>query len=190
MSKTCNQCNTEKILELFSPSPKGKFGRRAKCKSCEAEIAKARRLQNPQASRDAVEKYRLANPDVIARRDAKYYQKYKERLNKKTKEWRNNNPEKYAELNRRKEHRRRARKFENGSEPYTEKQIIETYGLLCNICKEGINFAAPRKVGLRGWERGFHIDHVVPLSKGGSDTLENVRPTHGKCNLGKSNFVL
>ena len=111
-------------------------------------------------------------------------------MREQNKQWKKDNPEKYAELNRRKEHIRRARKFENGSEPYTEKQIIETYGFLCNICKEAINFAAPRKVGLRGWERGFHIDHVVPLSKGGSDTLENVRPTHGKCNLSKSNFVL
>jgi 5-methylcytosine-specific restriction endonuclease McrA len=65
--------------------------------------------------------------------------------------------------------------------------MIDAYGLLCNICKEPINFVAPRKVGKLGWERGLHIDHVVPLSKGGSDTLANIRPTHGLCNLQKSN---
>jgi 5-methylcytosine-specific restriction endonuclease McrA len=31
----------------------------------------------------------------------------------------------------------------------------------------------------------LHIDHVYPLSKGGLDTLENVRPSHGKCNIVK-----
>jgi len=31
----------------------------------------------------------------------------------------------------------------------------------------------------------LHIDHLVPLAKGGSDTLENVRPAHGICNLRK-----
>jgi len=32
---------------------------------------------------------------------------------------------------------------------------------------------------------GLHIDHVMPLSKGGPDTLENVRPAHGSCNVKK-----
>jgi 5-methylcytosine-specific restriction endonuclease McrA len=45
--------------------------------------------------------------------------------------------------------------------------------------------SAPRKVGQDGWEHGLHIDHVYPLSKGGLDTLENVRPAHGKCNIVK-----
>lgn len=169
---------------------RGKFGRRSKCKDCEASIARARRLANPQASRDAVEKYRLSNPEVMARKDARYYKRHRDKLNEKTKQWRKDNPEKYTELNRRKEHVRRARKFQNGSEPYTEKQMIDTYGLLCNICKEPINFLAPRKVGVLGWERGLHIDHVVPLSKGGADTLANIRPTHGLCNLSKASSML
>jgi 5-methylcytosine-specific restriction endonuclease McrA len=46
---------------------------------------------------------------------------------------------------------------------------------------------ASRKVGSKNWEKSLHIDHLIPISKGGSDTLENVRPTHALCNLKKGN---
>ena len=38
-----------------------------------------------------------------------------------------------------------------------------------------------------GWQRGLHLDHVVPLSKGGSDLIANVKPSHAQCNLKKNN---
>ena len=76
----------------------------------------------------------------------------------------------------------------NNTEPgnYSELQVIQTYGGNCHICNSPIDFTAPRKVGVAGWEKGLHIDHVYPLSKGGLDTLENVRPSHGQCNVIKS----
>ena len=69
--------------------------------------------------------------------------------------------------------------------PYNELQVIAIYGGDCYLCGLGIDFTAPRKTGIEGWENGLHIDHLVPLAKGGVDTLENVRPTHGLCNLRK-----
>jgi 5-methylcytosine-specific restriction endonuclease McrA len=72
---------------------------------------------------------------------------------------------------------------------YNELQVIATYGINCYLCDLEIDFMAPRKCGVVGWEIGLHIDHLVPVSKGGSDTLENVRPTHGLCNLVKYNTV-
>lgn len=44
---------------------------------------------------------------------------------------------------------------------------------------------APRRTNIKGFEFGLHIDHVIPLVKGGSHTLENVRPSHAICNLKK-----
>ena len=72
---------------------------------------------------------------------------------------------------------------------YNELQVIATYGINCYLCGLEIDFMAPRKCGVPGWENGLHIDHLVPVSRGGSDTLENVRPTHGLCNLVKYNTV-
>ena len=68
---------------------------------------------------------------------------------------------------------------------YNDLQVIATYGGNCYLCGLEIDFMAPRKCGIPGWENGLHIDHLYPLSKGGLDILENVRPTHGLCNIVK-----
>jgi 5-methylcytosine-specific restriction endonuclease McrA len=39
-------------------------------------------------------------------------------------------------------------------------------------------------------ERELHVDHVVPLSKGGSDTIENLATSCKRCNLGKGDRLL
>lgn len=91
------------------------------------------------------------------------------------------NINKVRERERQKNRRRRSIE----SIAYNELQVIASYGGNCYICGVAIDFLAPRKCGLDGWEQGLHIDHLVPIAKGGSDTLENVRPAHGLCNLRK-----
>ena len=66
---------------------------------------------------------------------------------------------------------------------YTDQDVLDLYGTVCHICNEDIDLNAPRKCGDPGWEKGLHIDHVYPISRGGSATLENVRPAHGRCNV-------
>ncbi len=89
------------------------------------------------------------------------------------------------ELAREAKRRRRAKKLENGIEYYTEKQVLETYGTTCYLCKKPIDMEAPRTTWSKGWEFGLHIEHVFDIALGGPDTLENVRPSHGICNLTK-----
>ena len=81
--------------------------------------------------------------------------------------------------------KRKAMKLENGFEPYTEQEVLDTYGSNCHLCSEPINLEAPRKSGHEGWEQGLHIDHFISLKDGGADSLNNVRPSHGVCNLRK-----
>lgn len=78
--------------------------------------------------------------------------------------------------------RRRARNLGVSVEYYTDQDVIDKYGTDCHICNKPINFDAPRQCGKPGWEYGLQIDHLFPMSKGGADTLDNVRPAHGYCN--------
>jgi 5-methylcytosine-specific restriction endonuclease McrA len=71
-------------------------------------------------------------------------------------------------------------------EVYTYRQVLDTYGSDCHLCNTPVDLNAPRQCGKPGWELGLQVDHVIPLSKGGDDTLENVRPSHGYCNNQKS----
>jgi 5-methylcytosine-specific restriction endonuclease McrA len=68
---------------------------------------------------------------------------------------------------------------------WSRDMVLETYGTTCHICKATIDLTAPRQVGVPGWESGLHLDHIIPISKGGKDTLENVRPAHAYCNQRK-----
>ena len=100
-----------------------------------------------------------------------------------------------------KEYNRTNRKMRNGTrfkkllaqgfnpekDYFSANMVIETYGTDCHLCGGAIDLDAPRTPGKPGWEKSLHIDHVIPLSKGGDDTLENVRPSHGKCNIKKHN---
>jgi hypothetical protein len=40
--------------------------------------------------------------------------------------------------------------------------------------------------GDRQAKYGWEVDHIVPLSKGGSDSLDNVQALHWQANLAKS----
>lgn len=60
-------------------------------------------------------------------------------------------------------------------------QVVRQYGETCHICSEVIDLSLSRTSKL-----GLTIDHVIPLSKGGSDEIENLRPAHWICNNRKS----
>lgn len=126
--------------------------------------------------------FRKENPEYVKQYQDAYRESHKEERN----EYRLNNLEKFRSYTR----KRIALKLNNGHEPYTEDEVLQEYGSNCHICTEPIDLAASRKVGVGEWKRGFHIDHLVPLSKGGMDSLINVRPAHAECNLSKNAKVI
>ena len=77
--------------------------------------------------------------------------------------------------------------FDPKKDYYSANTILELYGSSCHLCGGDIDLNAARQAGKPGWEKGLHVDHVIPLSKGGDDTVENIRPSHGICNVKKNN---
>ena len=72
-------------------------------------------------------------------------------------------------------------------EDWTEKQLIDTYGSDCYICNKPIDFDAPKR-GV-GSDYSFWPDHMTPTSRGGENTIRNVRPCHRKFNQHKSTMT-
>lgn len=189
MTKVCNKCLLEKSLEDFSPLANGPLGRRPSCRECQAERAKLYRAQSPDNSREATNRYRISNLDAISLKNKVYYLNNKESAIQATKDWRANNLDRVRELGRRNGNRRRARLLNNGIEAYTEAQMLLEYGETCHLCNEPIDLTASRRVGTTGWEKGLHVDHLLPIVAGGNDSLDNVRPAHGLCNIKKGKNI-
>ena len=66
---------------------------------------------------------------------------------------------------------------------WTERELIQTYGTDCYLCNGPIDFSAPRKG--EGSDYSLWPDHMTPTSRGGANTLDNVRPCHSLCNRSK-----
>lgn len=64
-------------------------------------------------------------------------------------------------------------------------RIVERDGWVCGVCGLPVDEALPRTSRM-----GATVDHIVPLSKGGSDELENLQLAHWICNNQKSNKVV
>ncbi len=116
-----------------------------------------------------------------------FSEEQKEIHNKKNKEYKELNKEKFAGYER----KRRALKKNSDHSTYTVDEVLLKYGTSCYICNIEIDLNASRRTGKKDWKIGLQIDHMKSIANGGSDTIDNVRPTHGLCNAkkNKSDFL-
>jgi HNH endonuclease len=169
------------------------------CKKANNEYGKKYRSSNPSAlakKREYDAKWQLNNPEKVKAKYKRYYDSHQEQQIAKSKKWRDENPEKDKatrslwwknNLDKAAQYNsiRRARRLSADHSPYSKEEVLATYGTVCYLCDIEIDLNAPRKTGTPGWEMGLHIDHYLSLKHGGTDTLQNVRPTHGICNIRK-----
>lgn len=60
--------------------------------------------------------------------------------------------------------------------PAEWRRKVLTYAGMCHYCT-------------RPWRRDLHQDHMTPISRGGSDAIDNLVPTCGDCNCTKSTMT-
>ena len=152
-------------------------------------------------------KYGAAYGEVVLAIDNRHYWRrerfpqYKgnrKKAREKSAEWKEKNPRKakrgnhfYYIHNKEKydnhDRARRARKYGANHHAYNLSQVVERYGLECWVCHTDIDLSLPR-TGHK--TMGLHLDHLIPLIKGGHDKLGNIRPTHGVCNLRKGDSLM
>jgi len=79
-------------------------------------------------------------------------------------------------------HRRQARQRAGSADVFDAIEIFERDGWRCAICGKPVRCGVNGKHPLQP-----SLDHILPLSEGGSHTRGNVRCTHLKCNLERGN---
>lgn len=114
-----------------------------------------------------------ANPEKMAAHSIKWRLANPEKARTALLEWRRANPEKVAVQ----KHRRRARVLGGGGSHTAEQRIakFEELGNRCFYC------------GIGG---KLTLDHQTPLSRGGTNNLDNIVPCCGSCNSRKGTKTL
>lgn len=209
--KICTRCQTNKDYSGFYRSKQAKDGYESWCKDCRIELSRKRYAPKKEKIKDERQEYyrdglkrckeceqykptgsyghhsthwdRLnhicsqciknrkyqKNPET----SKKWYQNNRIHTLQRGKEWAKNNRDKTRAI----WHRYKTRKI-NAIGKFTASQIEKLKQYYC-----------PDGKCLKCYEvRKLTIDHVVPLSKGGSNCIENIQLLCGNCNSGKCNY--
>jgi 5-methylcytosine-specific restriction endonuclease McrA len=116
--------------------------------------------------------YEKNREKILARKRAQY-QKTKDAQRAKAKKWREDNPDQVRSQSAVK----RARKANAESEPWTHEEIAAKGTGFCPYCGKVIGTLYNSKV--------MEIDHIIPLSREGSNLIENLEAICASCNASK-----
>jgi len=170
-SKTCRVCGESHDLSFYHRDSRAKDGHRNECKNCSKKKGreyylanrekykaetKRRYRENRQAAIEYARQWRQKNPEKVK----EYHERYRERY-----------PEKERLRHIDKQLRRNALKKNNGVFKVRAKDLSKIYSMPCTCC------------GSRG---KIHVDHVIPIAKGGVHGVGNLQPLCESCNTSKA----
>lgn len=176
MDKTCSKCKETKQLSEFSKNARKPDGFQHWCKKCSKEYV-------PTKSR--IPKNQIPNGmkqcngcRLVLSLDSFNFHK-RDGVRSKCKECQSKDDIKYSKTRYRKRHIKRADIAGTVNDGHTEAQLWNQYGFYCYLCGIKVVENNERITGL------YHAEHVVPISSGGNNTLDNVRPSCEPCNSSK-----
>lgn len=190
--KRCPRCKQEKPIDDFGNNRRTPDGKNYYCRECVRKRSFERQSYHAtwrEMNRDHVnqksQEWAAANKEKRREISKRSYQKHREAALEKKRKYYSENKEKYAEWDRdaRKKNphvhlaaksRYMARKHGCEVIPYDRKAVYERDKGQCRYCGKATKA----------------VDHVMPLSRGGADSFENVVLCCHSCNVSKSNRTL
>lgn len=197
--RRCTRCKQLKTLDNFCKNKSSHDGLHYYCRDCAVLFHAETYWKDPEKSRlkyrqwnrehpkvytpesharklEAQRRYREKNREALKKKGVEYYAKNKEHYHKYQREVRKTGEYRITHAIR--EIKRRAHKKNNGGVDFTR----EEWDALCN--KYGNKCLACGNAGK------LTIDHVVPLSRGGSNSIDNIQPLCLGCNLSKHDKII
>lgn len=168
--KICPCCKIEKDLAVFGNNKRNPDGLATYCKPCKALYHRKHYKAHPEKWAGYSKNWRTANAQYKLQQDKEYAQRHPDRVRLSKTKYKKLHPEKIREMSL----RRRARVASNGVFVILAKELLQLTQRPCFYCGQ----------------ESKHIDHVIPISRGGRHSIGNLVPSCVKCNLSKSNKFL
>lgn len=169
-TRVCNTCDSTFPLDAFPKDGGGTGGRRSDCADCHSAKARAWYAANRerQAARQLARRH--ANVEQHRQWDMERYERDRE---------------KRIALATEQAHKRRLRIMAGEYDPtVTRANLRKQYGDQCHYCERDMDFG--RYTHTTRPDNLATIEHVVPVSKGGGHTWDNVTLACLGCNLRKN----
>jgi 5-methylcytosine-specific restriction endonuclease McrA len=169
--KTCKQCSFTWFVEGFPPA-----GRLCwECKRAyDRENAKRHYWRNAEAMRERARAFWRDKPEQARANLAASQARHRERRAEDTRQYKAANRQRCTD----RENARRAQKLAQYVEHVDRLVVLERDDGVCGICSLDVD------------PLSFHVDHVVPLARGGEHSYANTQIAHPVCNVCKGHNIL
>lgn len=181
----CTKCKRETPLEKMGKNKNSKNGYNIYCLDCIRELSRLYRVSNKEKCRLSSKNWTKKNIKKVKEKNLKRYYLKSEEIRKKCADYRKLNHERRLEIERssrlrNKEKNRpsknarqgiRNRKLANTPYLILEKELRKIYNSPCFMC---------------GCEENQSLDHIIPISRGGSHSVGNIMTLCKNCNASKN----
>jgi hypothetical protein len=194
--KICNKCKKEKEIAKFSKDKRNKNGINTVCKECLKQVVIKYRLKNPDRwkTMEKGQKLRYYEKHKVRLKNYRkeYYRKNKLAINNYCKSYRKSNMDKdrkwhkeyrklHPEMEKAKKYKRRLKGLDGYNLTSKKIKLLQEYNLqtykqdtfVCEYCRKNIY-------------ESYDLDHIIPLSKNGTNDLNNLAISCKECNRGEN----